>query len=208
MIDAGSPLCWPSSPEASRARAAASRASWWRCPSAAGVGLDGGLGRGAAEARFVVVGVAHPGCGQLGEHRVQGGAGFGVEPAADRGHAVDVLSSDGQAAAFGPVDVGEVAVGVEAVGEFVSQFGQLIGAVLTGQPGQLRFGVGAGLDVDEIREPVKEAADHRDMPGPELDRCAARRRSRAAPAPTAHRSTPAAHPDPRPHAPAATPRRG
>ena len=59
--------------------------------------------------------------------------------------------ADGQAAAFGAVDVGEVAVGVEAVGELVGQLAQLVGAVLTGQPGQLRFGFGAGLDVDEIR---------------------------------------------------------
>ena len=73
-----------------------------------------------------------------------------------------------KAAAFGAVDVGEVAVGVEAVGELVGQLGQLIGAVLTGQPGQLRFGLGAGLHIDEVRQPMKEAADHRDMPGPEI----------------------------------------
>ncbi len=30
---AGSPLCWPSSPEHSRARSAASRPSWWRWPA-------------------------------------------------------------------------------------------------------------------------------------------------------------------------------
>ena len=129
---------------------------------------DGGLGRGAAEAGFVVGGVAHPGCGQFGEHGVQRRAGFGVEPAADRGHAVEVLSPDAQAAACGAVDVAEVAVGVEAVGQFVGQLGQLIGAVLAGQPGQLRLGLGAGLDVDEIRQPVHEAADHRDMTGAEL----------------------------------------
>ena len=46
-------------------------------------------------------------------------------------HPVDVLAADAQAAAFGAVDVGEVAVGVEAVGELVGQLGQLIGAVLT-----------------------------------------------------------------------------
>ena len=73
-----------------------------------------------------------------------------------------------QAAAFGAVDVGEVAVGVEAVGELVGQFRQLVGAVLTGQAGQLRFGCAAGLDVDEIRQAVKEAADHRDMAGTEV----------------------------------------
>ena len=80
-----------------------------------------------------------------------------------------------KAAAFGAVDVGEVAVGVEAVGELVGQLGQLIGAVLTGQPGQLRFGFGAGLHIDEVRQPMKEAADHRDMPRPRDRRCVARR---------------------------------
>ena len=73
-----------------------------------------------------------------------------------------------KAAAFGAVDVGEVAVGVEAVGELVGQLGQLIGPVLTGQPGQLRFGLGAGLHIDEVRQPMKEPADHRDMPRPQI----------------------------------------
>ena len=40
--------------------------------------------------------------------------------------------------------------------------------MLAGQAGQLRFGLGAGLDVDEIGQPVKEAADHRDMAGAEV----------------------------------------
>ena len=30
------------------------------------------------------------------------------------------------------------------------------------------FGFGAGLDVDEVREAVEEAADHRDMAGAEV----------------------------------------
>ena len=47
--------------------------------------------------------------------------------------------------------VGEVAVGVEAVGERVGQLGQLVGAVLAGQSGQLGFGFLPGLDVDEVR---------------------------------------------------------
>ena len=90
-------------------------------PEAAGVALDGGLWRGAADAGCVVGGVAHAGCGEFGEDGVDGGAGFGGEVAADRAHAVEVLLADGQAAAFGAVDVGEVAVGVDAVGEFVGQ---------------------------------------------------------------------------------------
>ncbi len=66
------------------------------------------------------------------------------------------------------VDVGEVAVGVEAVGELVGQLGQLIRAVLTGQTGQLRLGFGAGFEIDEIGQPMPEAADHRDVAGAEL----------------------------------------
>ena len=65
-------------------------------------------------------------------------------------HAVDVLAADGDAAPAGPVVLGEVAVGVEAVGEGVGQPGQFVGAVLAGQSGQLCFGFVAGLDVDEI----------------------------------------------------------
>ncbi len=64
--------------------------------------------------------------------------------------------------------VGEVAVGVEAVGEFVGQPGQLVGAVLAGQAGQLGLGVRAGLGVDDIGQPVPEAADHRDVAGADL----------------------------------------
>ena len=32
----------------------------------------------------------------------------------------------------------------------------------------MRFGLGAGLEVDEIGQPVEEAADHRDMAGTEV----------------------------------------
>ena len=116
----------------------------------------------------IIVGVAHAGCGQLREDRVDGRARFGGQIAADRAHAVDVLVADAEAAAAGAVDVGEVAVGVEAVGELVGQLGQLIGAVLAGQAGQLRFGFVPGLDVDEVGQPVPEAADHRDMAGAEV----------------------------------------
>ena len=78
------------------------------------------------------------------------------------------MFTDGDGAAFGAVDVAEVAVGVEAVGELVGQLGQLIGAMLQTQPGQLGFGLGAGLDIDKVREPMHEATDHRDMASAEL----------------------------------------
>ena len=134
----------------------------------AGVVLDGGPRRCAADAGRLVGGVAHARCGEFGEHGVEGGACFGGEIAGDRGHAVDVLAAEGDAAPAGPVVLGEVAVGVEAVGEFVGQLGQLIRAVLAGQSGQLGFGFGAGLDIDEIRQSMPKAADHRDMAGTEL----------------------------------------
>ena len=81
---------------------------------------------------FVVGGVAHARCGEFGEHRVEGRACFGRQIAGDRRHAVDVLAADGDAAPPSPVVITEVAVGVEAVGEFVGQLGQLIGAMLAG----------------------------------------------------------------------------
>ena len=135
---------------------------------AAGVALDGGLRRGAADARGLIFRVAHAWCGEFGEDGVEGGACFGGEVAADRGHAVEILVADGEAAPAGPVDVGEVAVGVEAVGEGVSQPAQFVGAVLTGQSGQLGFGFLAGLDIDEIGQSVHEAADDRDVAGADL----------------------------------------
>ena len=208
MMEAGSPLCWPRSPEASSARAGGEQGVVVALPEAAGVALDGGLRRGAADARLVVVGVAHAGCGQFREDGVDGRPRLGCQIAADRAHAVDVLLADGEAAAFGAVDVGEVAVGVEAVGELVGQLGQLVGAVLAGQAGQLRLGFVPGLDVDEVRQPVQEAADHRDMAGAEVAVALRLRRSRATPAATAHRSTRAAHPDRRPRGYAVRLRRG
>ena len=93
---------------------------------------------------------------------------FGCQIAADRAHAVDILVADGDAAAAGSVDVGEVPVGVEAVGELVGQLCQLIGPVLAGQAGQLSLGFGSGLDVDEFGDSVPEAADDRDMAGTEV----------------------------------------
>ncbi len=97
----------------------------------------------------------------------------GVIPA-DRAHAVEAWVAEGDAASAGPVVVGEVAVGVEAVGEFVGQLAQLVGAVLAAQPGQLGFGVLAGFDVDDVGQPMPETADHRHMGRPDAA-CALRR---------------------------------
>jgi hypothetical protein len=40
--------------------------------------------------------------------------------------------------------------------------------MLQAQPGQLRLGLSAGLEVDELRQPMPEAANDRDMPGTEV----------------------------------------
>ena len=109
-----------------------------------------------------------PGAASLAKTASRVARASGVEIAADRAHAVDVLFADGDAAAAGAVGVGEVAVGVQAVGELVGQLGQFVGAVLAGQAGQLGFGLVPGLDVDEVGQPVEEAADHRDMAGTDV----------------------------------------
>ncbi len=86
--------------------------------------------------------------GEFGEHGIQGGAGLRGQIARDGRHLVGTLRAQGDAATPGPVGVGEVAVGVEAVAEF--ELGQFVGAVLAAEAGQLGFGVGPGVDVDEV----------------------------------------------------------
>jgi len=130
----------------------------------AGVVVDGGLRRSAPDARCSVGGVAHARSGQFCEDSIDGRAGLGIEKPINRRHSVDFLLNDGDAAAFGPVDVGEIAVGVEAVGEFVGQLAQRVGPMI-GASGQLRLGLGSGLDVDEVRQPMEEPANHRDLAG-------------------------------------------
>ena len=76
--------------------------------------------------------------------------------------------ADGDAAPAGPVVVGEVAVGVEAVAEFVGQLAQFVWAVLAAQASELRLGFLAGLDVNEVRQPLTKAANHRDVTGADL----------------------------------------
>ena len=75
------------------------------------------------------------------------------------------MLADGDTSSAGSVVVGEVSIGVQAVGQFVGQFGQLVGTVLAAQPGELGLGHLPGLDVDEVGQPVDETADHRHMGG-------------------------------------------
>ena len=75
------------------------------------------------------------------------------------------MVADGEAAPAGAVVVGEIAVGIEAIGEFVGELAQLVGAMLAAQPSQLGFGLLAGFDVNGVGQPVTKAPDHRQVTG-------------------------------------------
>ena len=107
----------------------------------------------------LVVGIAHAGGGQLGLHRFEGGAAFGGEVAADARHAVLALGTQGDAAPAGPVLVGEVAVGVDAVHHLFGQVDQLIGAMPAGFSGQVGVGVLPGRQVHPGGHLGEERAD-------------------------------------------------
>ena len=84
-------------------------------------------------------------------------------------HAVEILFTDSDAASLAPVEVAEVAVGVEAVSELVGQLGQLIGTVLArpGGPAALRPCTRVSMST-KSGMPMPEAADHRDVTGTEI----------------------------------------
>nr|VTP00683.1 hypothetical protein BIN_B_02544 [Mycobacterium kansasii] len=126
----------------------------------AAVTLGGRLGCRAVDHRAFVVRVAHARSGQLGQHRVEGGACLRGQIAADPRHPIQPLLSHGQTASPCPVLIGEGAVGIEAVHESLSQLGQLVGPVLGGQPGQMGLGFLARLDVHLDGQVTKEVADH------------------------------------------------
>ena len=175
-------------------------------PRAAGVALDGGL-RGVPRTHGSISSGCTCPARPISRRPRRGSRAPRSQIAADRAHAVDVLLADGEAAAAGAVDVGEVAVGVEAVGELVGQPGQLVGAVLAGQAGQLRFGFVAGLDVDEVGQPMPKLRITATWPAPMSPlRCASA--GRATPAAGVHRSTPDARRGRRPHGCAVMLRRG
>jgi hypothetical protein len=111
----------------------------------------------------VVLGVGHAGRGELGQHRLHGGAGLRRQPAAKPRHPIDVLGAQAQPAASGAVDVGESAVRVKVGGEPLGEFGKLVGAVRGGQLGQMGFGFLAGIPVDAAGQPVHELAQHSHM---------------------------------------------
>lgn len=115
---------------------------------AATVGFDACLAGSAVKAGVLVVGVGHAGCSPAGQHCVEGGSCFGGEVSADGGHAVDTLTAQRQVSAPGAVGVGEVAVGVEAIGKPVGELGEVVGSVAGREPGEVGLGFFACLDVD------------------------------------------------------------
>ena len=90
---------------------------------AAGVVLDGLLRRGAAHTRGGSAGLHMPGAASFAKTASMVARASGVRYPVIGAHAVKVLFADGDAAPAGAVVVGEVAVGVEAVGELVGQLG-------------------------------------------------------------------------------------
>ncbi len=126
----------------------------------AGVALGGIVGCRSVDHRALVGRVAHARRGQLGQHRIQRRARFRGQPAAKPRHPIQSLFAQGQAAPVGAVLIAEGAVGVEAVHQPLSQFGQLVGAELGGQPGQMGFGFASGLAVDIDGQVAKEVPDH------------------------------------------------
>ena len=134
----------------------------------AGVAVDGVLGGCAVHARDFVAGVAPAWGAEFGDDGLDGGAQLGADQTAQFRHAVGLLGAQGQAAVAGPIFVGEGAVGVEAVGHRLGQFGEVFGAELGSELGEAGFGVVAGRGVDPAGQPVVEVADHRDLTGSQL----------------------------------------
>ena len=125
----------------------------------AGIVVGGLRRRLCVDVRGLVVGVAHPRGGPLAQHRIQARAQFGGQPAGDRRHAIEVLASDGDAAAARPILVGEVPVRVDAVGQPLGEHAQLVGTQHGGLLGEISLGALAGGRVHPARQLGEEAAD-------------------------------------------------
>ncbi len=72
------------------------------------------------------------------------------------------MVADGDATPAGAVGVGDIAVGVEAVGHLGGQALELVGAVFFAEAGQVGFGFVAEGQADEAGQLLKEGADHPD----------------------------------------------
>ena len=139
-----------SRPEASRARAAAVRASWLRwaalrvsCSTACGAASLASTASRVARAS----GVRYPVIGDMPSWPC-----LPMVMPRRRARSSSVKSPSG----------------LQAVGEFVGQLGQLVGAMLAAQPGQLRLGLHPGFHVDEVGQPVPKTTDHRHVAGPDV----------------------------------------
>jgi len=140
-----------------------------RCPRAARITLYRGVGRLAVHARCFVVRVAHARRGQLGQHRIEGGAGFRVEQAVEAAHPASVLLINGQIAPPGPIGlIGQIAVLVEHQRQPIGGGAELRGPQPGGDPGQVGLGLVPGLGVDAAGQLVEELLDGPHMLGPDL----------------------------------------
>ena len=151
MMEAGSPLCWPSFPDANSALSAALSASWlrWAGPRvslsiAAWVGVPSTHGLSSS-------GLHMPGAASLANTASTVARVSGVSQPRNFGHAVGVLVAQRDAASAGAVVVGVGAVGVEPIGQALGQLGELFGAKLRPVSGQLGFGVLAGREIHPAR---------------------------------------------------------
>jgi len=103
----------------------------------------------AVHARCFVLGIAHARRGQLGQHRIDGGARFRVEQAIDAAHPVSVLLVDGQVAAPCSLGlIGWLAVLVEQQCQPIGGRPPLRRSQTLGDPGKVCLGLVTGLTVD------------------------------------------------------------
>ena len=132
-------------------------------PGAAGVAVNRFFWGAPSTTGVVVIGVAHAGGGQLGQHRLPAGARLRRQPSTQARHPVGLLIAEHQPAHARPVVVGVGAVGIEAVHQAPGQLGELVGPELGGLNGQVFFGVHTGLEVDGLGQLVEKPPDHRHM---------------------------------------------
>ena len=132
------------------------------------VGLHRGLAGWPVHTRGVVVGVGHARGGQFGQHRVQAGAGLGIQQPADFTHPVGLLLAYGEVAPPGPLGIAQRAVGVEQGRQPVGSLPQPVGGVLAGHPRQRRLGGLPGLIVHAVGQLPKELADDPHVLGADL----------------------------------------
>ncbi|MDT5094202.1 MAG: hypothetical protein QOH60_3565 [Mycobacterium sp.] len=117
-----------------------------------------------------VGGIAHPRGGPCREHRIDPGAHLGGEVSRDAARPVGALRPDRHPAPMSPIDVREVAVGVEHQHHVLGEPRELVGPGPGGDRRELPLGFCAGGFVDPVRQPTQASADdahllRTDLPG-------------------------------------------